>query len=194
VAGTRIRTLAAIGLLLASGTGHAAPIVSLDLDPLQAGVQATLAVPLAGAIQVDVVVLGIDTPPLAAFEFDLGFDPGILTLGTVTNGGFLNDPFFFDVFPGAAGVRVEAAIRSFGGGPTGDGVLASLTFDTLGPGTSLLDLEIVLLRPLGAIFPDPTIPTDAVNDGVITIVPEPSSAALLGLGCTVAAIARRLRR
>ena len=131
-------------MLVVPRTGLAAPIVSLDLDPTRPGIQAERSLPGPGEFQVDVVVLGVDSPPLAGYELELGFAPGVLAFSAASSGGFLDDPFFFDVLPGAASVRVDSSIRTFGGGPTGDGVLASLFFDALAPGASLLELDAVL--------------------------------------------------
>jgi hypothetical protein len=191
VASLRTWALASAFWIVAAGAARSAPIVSLDLDPGSPGVQATVTVAKAGDLQVDLLVAGIDVPPLAGFEFELQFDPNVLGLVSVVNGGFLSSPFFFDVFPDDGSVFVQAAIRSFGDGPTGDGVLARLVFDALGVGESVLDLEAVLYRPLGAILPDPTIPTDGVFGGSLKVVPEPSTALLFVLACALALLSRR---
>jgi hypothetical protein len=189
----KLAALWSVSAAWAVGQAAAAPIVALDLDPTLAGVQATLTATATSELQIDVVISGVDSPPLAGFEMEIGFDPAVLALVSVTNGGFLASPFFFDVFPGESSVAVDAGIRSFGEGPVGDGILAHLTFEAVGLGASLLNLDAVLYRPLGALFPDPTIPTEAVHGGAVTVTPEPSTAALVAFGCALTCMARKSR-
>ena len=74
-----------------------------------------------------------------------------------------------------ADLGVIAEVTLFPAGASGSGVLATISFDAVGSGTSLLDLHAVILAaPFGIpIF------TAAINDATVTAVPEPGTALTL---------------
>jgi len=97
-----------------------------------------------------VTVVVDDVTNLGAFEFELTYDPGIVELQDVKEGPFL----------GSSGRRVEClpprraegsldfscvTLGATPDGPTGSGVLATLTFQPVGEGTSPLHLKQVIL-------------------------------------------------
>ena len=185
-------------LALAIGTAHAVPLVSVDLDPGTPGVQSTASVINGGSFTVDIVIEGVEAAaPLNAFEFDLLFDNTLLAATSVAEGGFLLEPkivleTLIDNTTGAVGL---AAVTLLPAGAEGGGVLGSIVFDTLAAGTSVLDLDNVLLSaPFG-------IPIEfaGLQDGSIDITPsaaapEPLVPVLLGGGLLALAVQGRFRR
>ena len=136
------------------------------------------------------LLLLVLTPLLSALddEFDLLFNPSLLAATGVVEGGFLLDPVFVAPPPGtqidnSAGSVEMAAATLLPIGASGSGVLASIGFDTLAVGTSVLDLDNVLLSaPFGV-----PIEFEGLQDGSVeitpgTAVPEPLIPALLAGG------------
>jgi len=189
---------AALCLLLASAGAQALPTLSLDLDPLSAGHQDALSLTTPAQFRVDVVIEDVGAAqPLNAFELDLGFDAQVVQALSVTGSGFLLDPVF-EVRLGIGPGNVDLALVTLGAaGASGDGVLASILFETVAPGTSPLDLfDVILSAPFGV-----RIPVAAVGDGVVRVsdtqplpppIPEPTAGLLFGVGGAV--VARRVRR
>jgi len=189
-------TILGMAILFNAASVTALPIVSVDTDPFTTGVQSAVETGLGNPLTIDVVVSGIDPLlPLNAFEFELHLDTTILSPTDVVSGGFLG-PFF----PSGTAFLVESDITGPDIGyaetslvPTGfsgDGRLATITFDTIGLGTSALELsEVILSAPFGA-----PIDLAGVNDGSVNVVPEPSTLFLLGSGIIVLAGWRKRRR
>lgn len=177
----RLRVAAGVLLLFAAcgGGATAAPLLSIDADPAAPGVQSVRRVLLGSSIGVDIVVSGIDAlQPLQAFEFDLAFDGSVLTALQATPGDFLLPPIF--VGRNAIGLAsVGLTLASFGvGGALGGGVLAHVEFMAAAEGTGFVGLQNVLLSaPFGDAIGGVTL-----AGGTVTVVPEPGSLLLLGLG------------
>jgi hypothetical protein len=181
-------TTAAIMFFLSASVGSAIPLVSVDADSGLPGIQSTSEVSLGSTVVIDITVTDIEAgAPLNGFEFDLLFDATVLSPLSVVDGGFLLDPVFV-VQESLGGLVVEFAEVTLGpAGAFGDGVLARVTFDTIGLGISTLDLDSVILSaPFGV-----PISTN-VTDGSVNVVPEPSTAIYLTLGLGV--LARRKLR
>ncbi len=188
----KTRTLLLIpALALAAGTARALPVVAVDLDPATTGVQDTLTLAAPAQFSVDIVVSGVDpVTPLNAFELDLDFAPAVLRALSVSSGGFLRAPTIEvenDVGTTSVGFAEATLLPT---GASGAGVLASVLFETVGGGTSALDLnDVILSAPFGV-----PIPTAAVRDGKVAVtgagpepIPEPSAAALFALGSVLVA-------
>jgi len=181
--------LVVVGLASLAGAAGGTPIVAIDANPALPGIQSTVDVPLSGgSFEVDVTISGLGaSAPLNAFEFDLGFDAAVLSAEDVVDGGFLPAPVF--VIEMTLGVvSVGFAEGTIGPeGASGDGVLATITFAPVGVGVSVMDLDDVLLSaPFGV-----AIPAGDIADGSVTVVPEPSTAALVATGLTGIALLRR---
>lgn len=193
----RIRLSVVILLVLVvggAGAVQASPIVSVDTDPSTAGIQSASDLSGVTSFSIDIVISDVDpTAPLNAFEFDLDFDPALLTAVSVIDGGFLLDPIF--VVQSNTGIMsVEfAEVTLLPAGVSGSGILATIAFDVIGDGTSVLDLNDVLLSaPFGV-----PIATAGIFDGTVRVggnpIPEPSAALLFGIGlvCVASDLSRR---
>lgn len=168
---------------------------------------------------VDIAITG--AADLVSFQFDLAFDPSILSANDpVLEGPFLSDVGGTAFFPGFVDNTlgtisfVANALTGNDPGATGNGVLARVSFNAIGTGSSALSLT---LGPLGSLIrdvngdlvvdDDPDSPFFGLfavafdgqipsENGSVTVaapaageVPEPSTLALIGSG--LAAVVRR---
>ena len=120
------------------------------------------------SFSVDIAVDNVDN--LGAYEFALAFDPSIVSFVSSVNGTFLEStgrsgpclpPSFTDG-------RVRFGCVTLGSepdGPSGSGVLATLTFKPLAQGISALDLTDVILTDI-----EGTPLAQATLDGEVTVV------------------------
>jgi hypothetical protein len=186
------RTLALVALaILVAPAAFALPTVSVG---------SPVSVEAGSSFSVDILISGVEAgSPLNAFEFDLLFDGSVLSATSVSDGGFLLAPVF-QLQNSVGAVRVEfAEVTLLPSGASGAGVLATIGFDALLPGVSVLDLtNVVLSAPFGI-----QIATAAVLDGSVSVltpgtpgsvVPEPSAMALWALGFSVVGLRLRRRR
>lgn len=124
-----------------------------------------------------------DVTDLFAFQFDIGFDPAILSAVSVTEGPFLpsgGSTFFvpgtIDNIAGSISFNADSLIGAISG-VSGDGTLATLSFQALALGTSPVDLSNVIL--LDSTFSDISFNTANAS---VNVVPEPATFILLGSG------------
>jgi hypothetical protein len=177
-----LAVVSAAGLFFGSldGTAHA---IVIQFVP---GVQ-TVSLGDTVDVEVRILDLGGGAPPsLGAFDLDVTFDPSILTPTAVTFGAFLGDPSLleavtgFTFFPGL----VDLFETSFLSGVELDALqpdpmlLATLSFDAVGLGTSALVFTDVIL---GDALGDPLIATWSSGSVTVTgsAVPVPGTAWLL---------------
>ena len=136
------------------------------------------------SVAVDIVISGLARPPsVGAFDLDVSFDPSILTPVDVVFGPFLGDPLLFEAITGFSfppGIVDLAEVS----------LLLPTDLDSLQPGSfSLATLFFTAsgegISPL--VFSE-VIVDDAFGDklevvagtGSVEVVPEPSTALLLG--------------
>lgn len=162
-------------------------------------VQATLisVVPSASTIaqgqafSVDIRISNVGD--LYGFEFDLEFNPSILSANSITEGAFLalGGPTLW--FPGTidnAGGTISYtadSLQSIVSGVSGDGILASINFTALATGSRDLTIsEVILLDSALAdiSFDNPQNTHIMVNSnsGPTPSVPEPATFGLLVIG------------
>jgi hypothetical protein len=130
-----------------------------------------------GTVTIDVMVYG--AMDLASYEFNLAFDPDVLEATGVVDAGFLQGTVT-PIGPSIDNVNGTINFAAFSTGatelPDGDGVLATITFDTVDYGESELDLFDL------EVFADDTSEVPAAMDGMVyvvragvSVVPEASS-------------------
>ena len=139
----------------------------------------------ASTVLLDVRVTGV--PDLFAFQFDIEFDPAVLSAGSNTEGSFLPGGGATFFIPGSvdniAGIISFTAdtLTGFVPGVNGSGSLALIEFTAIASGASAVKLSNVVL--LDSALND--IAAGTANGSVtVSAVPEPGSCGLLcaGLG------------
>jgi hypothetical protein len=143
----------------------------------------TVAPPLSTASVGDGVLLDLtiaDVTSLFAYQLDITFDPAILRADAVSDRGFLTSGGGISVFGGVFPLAIDntagviTILDSLLGpappetGVTGGGILATLSFRALAPGTTdVLLLNLILENAEG-------LPINAVlTGGQVTVVPNP---------------------
>jgi hypothetical protein len=147
-------------------------------------VQPSLSTPGLGSL-FDVSVEVSSVTDLYAFQFDIRFNPAILSGESVMEGSFLPSGGDTSFVPGA--IDNSAGTISFTvdslfdivPGVSGSGRLAALRFQTLAGGTSPIDLSRVVL--LDSSLADISF---IAEGGTISTVPEPLTIFLFGLSFT----------
>jgi hypothetical protein len=176
-----IEILAGACVLAATPVALAVPIVSVD---------APGTVSAGSSFSVDITISGVDN--LNGFELDLLFDPSVLAAVFVSDGGFLGAPVF-EVQNDIGLMKVEFAEVILGpGGASGAGVLATIGFDALLPGVSVLDLQNVLLAaPFGVPIPVGVLGGSVAVAPLVAVIPEPTASLLYAVGFACVACRRR---
>ena len=145
-------------------------------------IQPSVSIPGVGET-FDVLVEISSVSDLYAFQFDISFDPAILSAIDVTEGSFLPGGGFTFFIPGSidnigGSISFTADILLTAvSGVSGSGTLADLQFQALTVGTSPVNLSNVIL--LDSNLSD--IPYNTSN-GSVSPVPEPATMLLLGSG------------
>jgi len=166
---------------------------------------ATLSVVTAATVpqgsSFSVVVNISDVSDLYDFQFDLAFNPAVLQLTNIVEGGFLltgGSTFFLpgtiDNTLGNATANADTLIGTISG-VSGTGELAELDFTAVAPGISSLTLSNVILQDSTGSLLDSTTAAGSVTVQGATTVPEPSTLLFLGVGFLIlAGMAVRLNR
>ena len=199
--GLRI-SLKALVIIVAAIYANSAAAISLEFVPSAQTVQ------LGAAANVDVVVVDPGGSSVGAYDFFVDFDPSILTFDSLVFGPALGGP----------ADSLQAAVESPAGRinaaevsllldltPLQDGVanvtLFSLTFETVGLGTSSLSLADNIAGIPGAFLGDELglpIVLESVGMGEITVVPpsvtEPATLLLFPLVLAGVILRARARR
>lgn len=173
-------------LWLASAAVSAATI---HIDPI------SRAASVGGTVDLRVSVS--DVFDLYAYQFDIAFDPGILTASTVTEANFLAGGGGTFFIPGAidnVGGTIMFTVSTLLGptpGVNGTGALAVIRFVAKAAGSSGVTLSNIVL--LDSIAND--ISVTVGNGSVDVMVPETSAAVLMAAGISaVLALRKRTNR
>jgi hypothetical protein len=148
---------------------------------------------MGGAVNVAVGVT--DVTDLYAYQFDLSFDPTVLSTTGASEGGFLPSGGSTIFLPGTIDNALGTVTLTAGAlegplsGVSGSGTLATVLFTGVGFGTSPVTLSnVVLLNSVGGDIAPATI-----QNGSVAVVPEPTSVVLFGCGVLAGLIARAYR-
>jgi hypothetical protein len=173
--------------------------VTLLADTATLSVATAATVPQGSSFSVDVNISNVSD--LYDFQFDLAFNPAVLQLTNIVEGGFLltggstfSLPGTIDNTLGNAAANADTLIGPIPG-VSGTGELAEFDFTAVAPGISSLTLSNVILQDSTGSLLDSTTAVGSVTVQGTTTVPEPSTLLLLGVGfLTLAGMAVRLNR
>jgi hypothetical protein len=136
---------------------------------------------------------------LYAYQFDIGFNSSVLSANSVSEGAFLSgsgSTFFFEGFIDNVGGTISFIADSLTGpisGASGNGTLATISFTSIGPGSSPVGVfNVTALDSFGeGIAVDTVGATVTVSAGAD--VPEPSPSVFLFAGSLALFALRRVR-
>jgi hypothetical protein len=147
---SKITTLLILSSLIlsAASCGTAKAGTELAIEP------ATSSLAVNETVSVSVNITGVAN--LTAIEIHLSFDPNILEVVEMTNGGFLQADFVVqNTFDNAAGT-VDYAIAQMTQPPvSGTGMLLTIVFRAKAPGSSPVRFRETNAAPQGALLSDP---------------------------------------
>ena len=181
-------------------------LILLASLPIASGVCEGAVIPSVGSttgtigttVSVPIDIAGVTD--LFAWQFDIRFDPSILAATSIGEGSFLlgaGSTFFVPgLIDNVAGLITFSSnsLLGMGGGRTGDGLLATLSFQAIGAGTTSIALQNLTL--LDSQFNEILyISRDgAVVIGAATGVPEPDTLSLTLLAALGVGLAQWTRR
>jgi hypothetical protein len=176
-------------IALAAAPAFATPIISVN--------PSGSAVNVGDSVSVDIVING--AVDLYAFQFDVGFDPSVLSATSIVEGALLPSGGATIYLPGtisnASGTISFTAdiLETAVSGVTGSGTLARVSFQAIGAGSSPVNvLNVMLLDSTLSGIADTELAGTIRAIGSSAAVPEPSTLALLLTGAV--ALSRRARR
>lgn len=193
---TRIVTVILFVAAVTGCTARNAGAATLFVDTIPGGaIDQTLTKAPGDVFGVDILIE--NAADLAGFQFELAFDPSILSAGAVVSGGiFEPDTFPLDttILPGS--IRfAETTLLLTGLDVVAPAVLATVQFTVSGVGVSVLDLrQTVLADSLGGPI-SPILETDGVLNSTAqpAPIPEPSVLSLMSLGLALRFVGSRWR-
>ncbi len=202
-----LNVLGVIALGCYAPTASAGIVLSVDLDPLTAGIQSSRAYGAGNTVQANFVLELTAPTRISAYNFSVRFDTSELAFvsraeapGTIAGWSEIR----LNSMGSSNGLQIEFDAQGPTlTGPQGPFVVASAIFTAVAPSGSAgeLDIEVGPFNPTGGIdgFIDETFVTFVPNDQInyqsasVNVVPEPSSM-MLGMFALVCCIAYRARR
>jgi hypothetical protein len=182
-----------LSVFVAPGWADPIPAPTLSVVPVSGS-----SVGVGNQIQYDINISNVSD--LYAFQFDVIFNPKVVSFVSIDEGPFLPSggatffiPGTLDSFGSNTLAATGDVILSAVPGVTGDGILAILTLQGVGGGISSLDLANVLLLDSNLSSIDSTLQSGSVTV-TSTAVPEPSSALLLLAGVSSLFLVALLKR
>lgn len=140
-------------------------------------------------------ITAVDVSDLYAFQFDLGFTPGLLSAISIVDGSLLSSggstfflPGTIDNADGTISFTADALISAVPG-VTGSGTLAMVTFQALSAGLSPITISNLLLLDSSLS----TITANSVNgsvtvQGSTSAAPEPATCMFFSLAAAAFAV------
>lgn len=197
-------TVLSLSLSIASLLGSAL-LLATHASAITIGVvPATQVTAPSSQVDVALAISGLGdpgAPSLGAFDLDLGYDPSILTLSSLTFGdpvlGDQLDVFGLGSFTGSAPSLGSVNLFEISFDlpsdldtlQAGSFVLATVIFDVIAIGTSALDVSIRSLSDADGFF----LQADTIG-GSVSSVPEPTAAFTFVSGFVILGVALRSRR
>lgn len=141
----------------------------------------------------DVAVQLMDVTDLYAYQFDISFDPTVVSALSVMEAGFLQGGGSTFFFPGAIDnvlgtvTLTAGSLQGAVSGVGGTGALTMLRFQGIGLGTSAIGLSNVVLLDSASGEIAATIRSGSVD----VVIPEPAPAPLIALGVIAGMVARK---
>lgn len=169
-----------LGLVLGCCQSYGAPVITVGSASTTPGTLLLVPITITGAADI------------FAYQFDVHFDPVLLSITAVSEGSFL--PGFGSTFfiPGAIDnstgsvTFTSGTLIGGGAGANGAGTLALLSVNPLRAGSATLQLQNVALLDSSLNDILSTNVTGVITIGGISSVPEPNSFGLLGAVTTLA--------
>ena len=150
--------------------------------------------PLGSTVSVNVNVSGLTD--LYAFQFDIAFNPAVLSAVSVTEGGLFSSVGVFFT-PGTIDnttgmiTFISDSLSGPGPGISTNGTLAQITFTSFAPGLSGINLANVILLDSSL---NNIAATTSGTSITVTGTPEPSSVILFATGLVMACLLKPRRR
>ena len=173
-------------LLVAAGSALPARAATVLINPSNQSVM------VGQTFSVNVSISGV--ADLYAFQFDLGYDPTLLSATNVSEGAFLPTGGSTLFLPGtidntAGSIAFTAdGLQGPVAGVSGSGVLALAEFTALAPGWSGISLFNVILLDSNGLDIEPVTSGGNVQ---IAVIPLPAAFPLLSFGLAALGIGRR---
>jgi len=178
--------LASSVLLISSSPAFAAPHLTIDFSGLGTAGQAEVGDSVTLSIVANEIPVGMDSAGLFGFGFDLTFDDSIVSTSPASAGPLWDGTGFANSSATTSSVGLSANRFFEFDGPSGDEILlATIELTAMTVGVSTLNLTWFTGGPGDNALFDGTALDGSSSffvGGSLTVIPEPSTGLLTGLG------------